>query len=210
MRELTNLRTLTSKTFDSGNGKRTIEASIGAVHYREDNQWKDIDPTIVNGKVTKAPYDLTIDFANKSFYVKSKLDGSELTIKLKGELNVVEPEVVGNKVIWRDLLPDTDVVIEARNSSVRFKRILKSNKAPPDAEFDIAEKGKSHLRYIAVDGEGNLVPIAVEKTATKLSESIDLTGKKFPIEIDPTWQVEANTDDGIRGYNTSTIWLSEP
>lgn len=203
MIELCRARTRNNKTFALDDGRMGVVCSIGAVHYWEDNQWKDIDPTIVNGKVTKAPYDLTIDFTNKGFHVKSKLDGSELTLKLKGVLNVVEPEVVGNKVIWRDLLPDTDVVIEAQRDRVSLRRILKSDKAKPDVEFEIIEKGAPHLRYRAIDRDGEPLDFTAQKTIGKLTESIDLAGKKFPIEIDPTWQVGATTDDCLVLWNGS-------
>ena len=204
--EITGKRTLTSKTYARDDGKTTVVASVGPIHYQENGQWEDIDTTIVHGEVHKAPYDLTIDFVNHSFLVKSKLDGSELSIKLRGSFNSVTPEVVGNKVIWHNLLTDTDVVIDAQNTSVRFKRILKSSNAKPNAEFDFTEKGKSHLVYRAFDGNDKPIPVSVKKTATKLTENIDLTNKKFPIEIDPTFQISASTDDCYRVTNSNDLF----
>lgn len=199
-----------SKTFDLGNGRRGLDISIGAIHYKDNygnrqEQWKDIDTRIVDGRVDKAPFILTIDAANKSIHVKSKCDGAECSLKfsrlttkrLAASLSPVSPIVKGNTVTWKDIALDTDLIIEVQSGRVRFKRIIKSDKAPDEIEFDVTEKGNSMLSVRAIDANGDSVKVIGKLEGGKLTESIDLKGRKFPIEIDPTIEprVGASTDD---------------
>ena len=71
--EILALRNENSKTFALDNGKRQLVLSIGAIHYKDNyadksEEWKDIDLTWVGNRITKAPYELT-------------LDGQKLTLK---------------------------------------------------------------------------------------------------------------------------------
>jgi hypothetical protein len=81
--EVTEKRTENSKTYYLGNNKYRAEISIGAVHYKDDykdadEQFKDIDLTWVNGKITKAPY--TLERIGNKIIVLDKKTGQTGTI----------------------------------------------------------------------------------------------------------------------------------
>ena len=217
MEEIVAQRRENSKTFNLGGSRRGLEISAGAIHYKNnyadnEEQWKEIDTTIVDGRITKAPYILTIDIANKSIHVKNKKDGAECTLTLNGlktngittALASVTPTTKGNTVTWKDIATDTDLVIEADSGRVRaFKRIIKSANAPNGAEFDIVEKGKPMLSVGGVDADGMPVEVTKQIADGKLTEIVDFTDKKFPIEIDPDITVQPpSKDTNLNAGNT--------
>ena len=165
--EITSQRTRCAKTFDLGDGRRAVEVSIGATHYRQDGQWQEIDTAIQpDGTVERAPYSLNIDFARKSLRCRIKEDGSEFAIGLNRigdgvQLGNVEPVIEGNRVIWPDICPDTDLVIEAGRSRVRLRRVLKSDKAPTRCQFNISLPAESAyaLWLRAADANGEAIGV---------------------------------------------------
>lgn len=212
--EIIPLRQENTKTFVMPNGNIGLDVYMGAIHYKDDygnsyEQWKDIDTTIVNGRVDKAPYTLVIDYANYSIAVTSKRDGSVVTLGLDSlkkdggkqlKKSGIIPITKDNKVTWKDIYTDTDIVIEAQSTQIKFKRVLKSNKAPADAEFNInwLYKGQdSDVICSGVDATGKEVKVKVTKTKDKLIEQVDTAGLVYPIEIDPTLNllVGADNDD---------------
>ncbi|MBU0777838.1 DNRLRE domain-containing protein [Patescibacteria group bacterium] len=219
MKELVAKRKENSKTFSLGGGKKQLELSSNIIHYKDnyadDNElWKDVDTNIINGVVDKAPYVLTIDKNDKSVTVKNKRDGAECTLKLKKlskdgidkSLSSVTPVTKDNKVIWEDITIDTNLVIEALPDRVNFKRILKSDQAPNEAEFDINEKGKSSLKISGVDADSKSIGVKYQIANGKLTESIDFTGKKFPLEVDPSpLTIQPSTQDTFLGEDSPTI-----
>ncbi len=216
--ELINLRNENTKTFDIGNGQRQLVASIGAVHYKDnyvtDKEWKDIDLAWVDNKITKAPYELT-------------LEGKKITIRDKksGEVSVIELTDIGGKPIhspsdmaWLkskglarapgiinldNVALDTDLEIVAENGAVRFTRVLKSDKAPKDASFKVT--GNWQVKALDADGE-----LPVESTLVDgiLTETLKPDrAVKYPVRIDPTWQVGASTDDCLFRPGANVIAL---
>lgn len=181
MPELIERRTRNSKTFHLGGRKYAWSGVIGAIHYKDNpkdeaEQWKDIDTTIIDGKVRKAPYDLDVYLDGMpGLHYKSKESG-EFDVRLKcarSAIKVIEPvipkhRIEGNKVIWENIYPDTDVVLEAQNTRVSLKRILKSAKAPLEYDVDIQEvKGVAKLRPLrpATDANGQQL-VMEEKSIT--------------------------------------------
>ena len=216
MHEILELRQENSKTFDLGAGKRQLESHIGATHYKDeyasDEPWKDIDLTWEGNKITKAPYELT-------------LDGKKLTIRDKksGEVSVIELTEIGGKPIkslpdiaWEkskglarapgittleNVALDTDLEIVTENSAVRFTRVLKSDKAPKEARFRVT----GNFRVMASDEDGKL---PVESTLINgiLTETLNPDRPvRYPARIDPTWQVGASTDDCNRRLSDD-VW----
>jgi len=192
MIELIEKRQENSKTFDLGNRSRRLEVYMGAVHYKDnyasDEQWKDIELTWAGNKITKAPYELT-------------LDGTKLTLKDKktGETSTIElldAKPLGMK--WK-IIPE--------NTRVSFRHILPSDKIPFEAKFKITGKGLITTKAFDDDGELMLDVAVVGDTLTeKLSGIRDKqTGQVRPakgqIKVDPTWQVGASADD-CGGYGT--------
>ena len=200
MIELLNLRQENSKTYDLGGNKRQLVASIGAIHFKDDyasdEQWKDIDLTWVGNKITKAPYELT-------------LDGTKLTLKNKKSSEVTTIE------LWEVKPPGMKWEIIPENTRVSFRHILPSDKIPFEAKFKLT--GKGLITTKAFDDEGELVldmAVVGDTFTEKLNEVRDKqTGKIRPakgnIRIDPTWQVGASSDDCVKrilpDYFSSTL-----
>lgn len=225
--EIPSLRTENSKTFYAGtaiiNGKEYPKYRavfhMGAIHYKDNYKnsaeaWKDINLTIVNNQITKAPYTLTINPDNYSISIYDKKTGSTANATLIGvgkdskavtKKNALQSK---GKLSWADVATDLDLAIEADNTHIRFKRILKSNKAPTEALFAVTQSGNgiiltSGARY--PDGSGE-VPVTATKGTGSLLETIDKAKiTKYPVEIDPTWQVGASTDDTLV-YWTGAAW----
>lgn len=226
VKELIEKRQENSKTFELDNGQRQLVISMGAVHYMDnynsDEPWKDIDLTWEGNKITKAPYELT-------------LEGNKITIRDKksGEVSTIELLDISSKkipcVAWerskglariKDIALDTDLEITAEFGRVKFTRILKSDKAPTDAQFKVT--GNFKVRASDEDGE-----LRVESSLVngKLTEELIPENQdrpiKYPVRIDPTYQVGTGTDDCAReiaqgffslthGYNRvgSGYWAS--
>ena len=204
--ELIEERQENSKTFNLGGRERQLALSMGAVHYKDDyasnEPWKDIDLTWEGNKITKAPYQLT-------------LDGKKLTIKNKktGEVSTIELMEIGGKVIppiaWQvskglakvsAIARDTDLEVTVENSSVRFRRILKSDKAPLEAKFQVT----GNFTVSAQDEEDEL-PVESSLSGGVLTETLKPNRTiKYPVRIDPVWQPTAGTDDvGVDNDGTS-------
>ena len=148
--EIVEKRQENTKTYYKGSGKYSLSVFKSAVHYKDNynstiEQWKDVDLTIVDGRVTKAPYELTINYDAKTVIVRDKKTGSAVTIGLT-ELGGVAPRtqaavVEKGKVTFANVATDTDVVIDITPDNVRFKRVLKSDLAPVSAKFSLNKSG---------------------------------------------------------------------
>lgn len=217
--EILKERTENSKTTYLGNNKFAVDVYKAPIHYKDNyddpnEQWKDIDLTIENGRITKAPYNLTIDYINKSIVVVDKKTSATIVIGLN-ELGGLSPGVQSayiekGKVTFSNVAIDTDVVIVASNSNIRFKRILKSDLAPTSAKFNIIQFGNGiNIDYQARDNTFRTTEIKVITTIKDgiLTEDIDKTkikNLKYPLEIDPSvdLQISASADDCHKFYHS--------
>lgn len=169
-----------SKRYKLDSRREQLVVSIGAIHYRDDyadrsEQWKDIDLTWEGNRITKAPYELTRD--DKKFTIRNKRTG---------DISTIEPL-------------DRDIEVVPEFSRVRFVRVLKSDKAPKTARFKVT--GNFIARASDEDGE-----LPVESTLKDgiLTETLKPDrAVKYPVRIDPTFQVTAGTDDCVRSTNTT-------
>jgi len=84
MAELIAHRTECSKLYDLGGRRRGLDCHIGAIHYRDnyasDEPWKEINLDWEGNRITRAPYELTLE-GNKAT-VKDKKIGEISTIEL--------------------------------------------------------------------------------------------------------------------------------
>lgn len=203
--ELVEQRTLTSKTFHKPDGGYVWEGSIGAIHYKDNyasnEQWKDIDLNWEGNKITKAPYELTLE-GNK-LTIRDKKSGEVSTIELDS-IGVSEPprwSLAKGKATCKDFELDMDLEIVAENSRVKFTRVLKSSKAPVEAKFKVT----GNLRVRASDTEGELPVEATLKDGILTERLKPNRPIKYPVRIDPTWQVGESSDD-CRVYWTGSVW----
>lgn len=189
-----------------GNGRWQLECFGNPVQMREDGgEWLDISPTFsLDGKITGAPYELSVDFANKAFTLKDKVTGKVASIKLStifGNLPPqakvpfldVKPAVFKNTIIWADIVKGVDAVIVAHNTGVSFKRIIKNKDAPHKAQFTI--DGDIPVRYQAYDKRGEPIAISVSKEGTLVTEDFEAEEDQYPIVIDPTLTVQPSAKD---------------
>jgi len=214
MIELVELRQGNSKTHDLGGSQRQLHVSMGPIHYKDDyasgEKWKDIDLTWEDNRITRAPYELTLE--GKKCTIRNKKTGEVSTVELldiggkslpdkaweKSKGLARAPGIVG----FDDVALDTDLEVVAENGAVRFTRVLKSDKAPSEAKFKVT----GNFRVRASDGDGEL-PVVSTLNDGVLTESLGLANRpiKYPVRIDPTWQVTASTDDCVTGYVNATF-----
>jgi len=130
MTELIAQRTLTSKTFDLGSGRRRLTTAIGPVHYRVDpldskEQWKDIDRTLVSDvagirclsntyqvHVVEKNLDLGVRALAEFTYRGKKMTIAPVALEYRNAAGAaqtlstgadVKPVVSGNSVTWPDV-----------------------------------------------------------------------------------------------------------
>lgn len=220
MSEIIGRRTENSKTFLDGR-KYRLESYARVVHYKDNydsskEQWKDIDLTFENSKITKAPY--TLEVNELTIRLTSKRTGTVqiLTLDRIGANPPQRPVTwvfIGNQAIVKNIAPATDLVIEAGANLVRFKRILHNASAPLESIFTHSKVvGKADdivLIVDARDADGKSLPVVKTDIAGKLTETldskVDLTKVKFPIEIDPSpLIVQPSAKDAFIALSTPT------
>ena len=128
--ELVNARTLTSKTFDIGSGRRRLTTAIGPVHYRVDpldvkEPWKDIDRTLVSDvagirclsntyqvQIVEKNLDLGVRALAEFTYCGKKMTIAPVALEYRNAAGAaqtlstgadVKPVVSGNSVTWPDV-----------------------------------------------------------------------------------------------------------
>uniref|UniRef100_A0A6M3K4T6 Carbohydrate-binding module family 96 domain-containing protein n=1 Tax=viral metagenome TaxID=1070528 RepID=A0A6M3K4T6_9ZZZZ len=191
MLEIIEKRTEDSKTYSLGDNK--YRAVIGVSHYKNDYNdpeeiWKDIDLTIKDGKLTTAPYDLTI---GETIFYRDKKTGSTVTIT---------PSKVGSK---KSKLADFNIV--PLTNGFKLQREIKSDKDDFDSEFDIAITGEVQVRSEATDANNEPVLIECELKDKKLKEVVKPTKEtKYPVKVDPTFTNQAATADTQLVQNAAT------
>ena len=216
--EVIEKRTPTSKTYYLGNSRYALDSYIGAIHYKDDyadpkEQWKDIDLTWEGNRITKAPYELTLE-GNK-VTVRDKKTGEISTIELLEIGGIPIPPQVWERSKGLAKAFATDLEIVVGNGSVSFARILKSDKAAVEAKYRIT--GNMLLRVKASDTEDEL-PVEWSVKDGTLTETLKPDRPvKYPVWIDPTLdpQVGASADDatelestGAMGLTAVDIWIS--
>jgi len=224
MQELIHLRSESGKTFDLGGNKRALELSSGIVHYKDNyadasEAWKDIDTTIVNGHVDKAPYILTINYDNLSITFKDKRTGNETILELAGippgRLKKVAPSVQGNTATMAEVLNGLDIKIVASDTQVRFQRIIKNANVPKRVDFAVWGD-TSRIKYHANDSAGKKLKVSATISGNTIVEDIvaaNLTSAVYPLTIDPILtvypdaHVESTSVDGYMNYrNNGSTW----
>lgn len=216
--EIIEKRTENGKTKYLGTGingwpRFALEVSMGPVHYKDNyndvnEQWKDIDLTIVNGVITKAPYVLTMNYDDLSLSVYDKRSGDTVNLKLigipPGQLKKVTPIISTGQVSFSEVLTNLDLQIVAENGRVSFKRIIKNSSVSHKATFSLSQTGNTlGVKYRASDSKNDRRnPIIVDSSLVNgvLIEEVSLTKNtdiQYPLEIDPSVDilVDQSSDD---------------
>ena len=220
--------TSNTKTFDLGDRVKRIEASMGAIHYKDSSgQWQDIDINYSeadNGdytaKFTKLPYGIRMgDDGTRRIYP----DRNDLSywIELGKPISVMgQPTKVGDTWTWN--FPNAAIIVKLQNQAVKFNFILKNSNAPNTITIPFSSQGITRVGSLLYhDGQvvGELrKPTAIDAVGIErdcqvtwgggfVTLTLDTTGMTYPIDIDPTWEVLAATDD-ISVYR-APAWTSD-
>jgi hypothetical protein len=228
--EIVELRTENSKTTQIGTNKYSSDTSVGVMHYKDNysnanEQWKDIDLTMINGRVDKAPYTLVLD--GKKITVTDKKSGSVTTLELTSveTANLASKTIIStpslsfaaNKATASNIATDTDLELSWENSRISYTRILKSVNAPTTAKFNVTQTGSgitllSKAQDSKTSGDRE---IAVTSYTDKgvLTENIDSRiAVTYPLRVDPTVDISigSSTDDatkaGTQGFFTNLTY----
>ena len=156
-----------------------------SVHYKDDyasnEPWKDIDLTIVDDQITKAPYTLVIDKKSIKKYtitVTDKRTGDTVEVKLKNKAD-------------NSALIDNDFLVKPDNTAVKITlphgstiSITKNNKLSSIKLFQLPEGADS---FVSIDNKNEIV---------------------YDVEVqsDISVRVGASTDDSRMDWNGSA-WL---
>ncbi len=163
MNELIRRRGEYSKDYSLGGGKYQRVITGQPQHYKDDYKdtkevWKDIDLTIVKGRVDKAPYIMVID-------------GNKVTVtdKKTGKESVVELLKVGDTTISKtdlsadsksaEIIKDVDYDLVFNETKIKFQRTIKSAEALKEATFKIT--GDIPVVYSAVDADGDAIQVDI-------------------------------------------------
>jgi len=187
MVELISKRGENSKTFDLGGNKYRLEIGGAHAHYKDKyadakEQWKEVDLTIVDGKITKAPYILEIDG-----------DKYTVTDKKTGKVSVVEK-----------LDKDTDFKLIPGTHTIRFQTTIKEEKDLKDLKYKIS--GDIPVVYSAYDADGEPLELGISKNKDTVTEKLKTNGReiKYPIKIDPTLTIQGSGKDTKIVKNAAT------
>lgn len=214
-------RTENAKKYYLADNSYALDVSLGVIHYKDNyedqkEEWKDIDLTFEDGKITRAPYILTVDEKNKSFTVFDKKTGQTTTLGLTriGNVNLLDaknyedltPDIAKGKILWSNIDTDLDLSITAENSRVSFDWIVKSENAPHEVEFEIKDGGIP-ISYQGMDAEGNSIEVITSMADGKITERIE-KGGKYPVIVNPVidFNIGASADDCL-AYIYNSNWV---
>jgi hypothetical protein len=177
--ELIDARTLKSKTYDLGHGRRRLDVFDYHVHYRsDDGKLHDVDTTIEDGRVWRCGYEAQLDgagFTGKG--PRGRMFGVKLCV------DAVDPVIEGSVATYRDILKDTDFVITFMPNGVRAQQVLKTPDAPKSAQYELLRDAGLE---VLLGGSG------VDANDCKL---------ELDVAID-----DVSTSDGVTTYLYTQIW----
>lgn len=197
-------RTENSKKYYLGENSYGLDVSIGPIHYKDNytdkqEQWKDIDLTFENSRITKAPYILSVNQNDKAFTITDKKTSKTASIKLTkiGDIETKDVEektakISAGKIHWDIAVADLDLAITATNSGVSFDWVVKSLEAPHEVEFEI-EDGGLPVRYRGLDADKETVEVLTRQVGNRIIEKIE-KGGTYPKTINP--MIETSVSNG--------------
>lgn len=201
MKELTDMRTPTTKTFELEDGEKHTRVFNDPVHFLDDDgKWQDIDltPRYRNGSlvVDRAPYRVTAT----SQCVEYGVPGRQVLVfltKVDGmPIHPVEyPQVRSKRFIyWRDHGPGVDLMLELRPSTVELWAVLRDINGPRTLEWMIDGAGPDELagRLLGEDKARMPFPayreVITSEGPTRMIDHLDLRAAVLPARVALTAQ----------------------
>jgi hypothetical protein len=216
--ELIGLRTQTSKTFLIGEDKFRTEIATGAMHYKDsEGNWQDIEINEYEtetgdftARFTKLPYVVRMGDDSRRRIYPDRNDLSYWIEFSKPFPNMGLPIKEGGFWVWK--YPNATIKVRVDNTQVKFNFIIKNALAPTSISLPYTSQGITRNgRYLLHDGEvvaemtrpyaidalGEERAVDVNFKPGKVTLSLDTTGLTYPIDVDPTLnlQVGASADD---------------
>lgn len=151
MLELTEKRTLHSKTHDLGNGQYRLTASMIPMHYEQNGALLDIDMTIQNGVVNSGLYKVELMTDKIGFHAIDRASNKKISVNLGNIGNQVitysAPTIDGNKASWTSVKPGVDIEFIFNPHQVNIFRVLQNAQAEKVAEWEVEEEiGEKTIR----------------------------------------------------------------
>ncbi len=223
--EILERRTETSKIYWLGGNQYKGVCSVGATHYKDPaGAWQNIDVTATQAdfenftaKFTKLPY--LVRIGNDSFR-RIYPDRNDLTYWIdigKPFSNMGTPTKQSNKWTWN--FTNAAISVTLARQSVKFDALLKNSSAPTSLTLpfdtvgitrqgsDLYHAGKvvAQLRKpSAVDANGVERDVAASFGSGSLTITLDPTGLTYPINIDPTLDIQPSGKDTYLRKNAAT------
>ncbi|MDY6953364.1 MAG: DUF2341 domain-containing protein, partial [Thermodesulfobacteriota bacterium] len=185
--EMVEQRTLTTKTFDNGDGTFTFESHAGHIHYldKATGALKECDTSLIDvgdrWVQTKASYECELPkYANGDFSFTDLYDGKDQTVVMRPLAKHVPGEIdnsdgwINKRVLYRNAYgPGLHLRVTAGNEGL-FKEVIIENKPYPlrDLSFGFEINPPSEQYAYVFDGKEGNTPSPV------LLANLDVTGKQ--------------------------------
>ena len=204
--ELTELRTLNSKTYDLGNGERKGIFYEDPIHYLENDQYKEIDINLEKSTNQEYPYQVEKGIY-KAYFPKTYNNYSVLTYD-EGKVFISNNQL---ELIKADtatpLYTATETEIEANKNSAIYKKAFAEN---IDAELNY--DNKRFIRKVIFNSKENL----------ELENDYDYLGYSFEVKVPEDTEIyiagqkwideEVTTDEDIefKAKDETLFYFSSP
>jgi len=214
-----------------GRNRYALDCSIGAIQYRENGEWVDIDPSIEEAdtegfsvKFAKLPYIGRIGNDSHRRIYPDRTNPDCWIEFHKPFPNMPAPSRHNRWFYWD--FTHALMGIRFDNTSIKFGFRLKDSDAPTSITIPFITQGITRQgRFLYHDGQiiaelrkptaedtnGEIRACEVSFGFGEVTISLDTTGLAFPIDIDPTLdlQVGASNDDCQRRLATSYFSLTD-
>lgn len=185
-RELVELRTINSKTFDVGNGKRRVFQTLSPLHFEIDGSLEDIDLTPRDDGdafvIDRAPYVLRVSKTNPVIEYRGRTTGYDLTLRHEGISPMYDNQ---ERLVW-GAGPQKAVAIQIRPASVVTETWLHDPSADPEDRWLI---NGDVMGTKGADAENNPAEIHDQRFTGRVSVMADRKTRKRRWSNQPAWPV---------------------
>lgn len=201
--ELLDERRGNMKVFDAGNGQRTAHIYSKPVHFLDvDGKYKRIDPTVKRKPLADLKQTHKYEVKSGAYHAHFK-EAKPWDYRLEVGDSFVEYEAQFDE--------SASLTIDVQTSSIGVKETITlwDDKAPTKLSWRVAQsEGKSAIVTpppTAVDAGGKPVPVVVTWDADILTYALDVAGAVYPVVVDPSANVTANTDGYIAANDATYL-----
>ena len=178
VREEVDKRTVTSKTFLNEDGTKTLDYSVIPKHYKKNNQWVDLNPTMSEdtsfktskGLVDEPTFSNPFESKPQSFKTKAGEFSSTLKpfndgieVQYKDKKFTITPEAARNVrpkseivndheiITYKNAWPDVDVTYELVGNALKETLILKNKSAKSSFGYKVSD-GTTFVKHPTIKG----------------------------------------------------------